>query len=58
MQYFVLVAKEDDKNLRKKDKYFYVQGRDSLNFIITDAQYFNDVKSQTSALLCWCKFSI
>ncbi|WP_302668958.1 response regulator [Eubacterium sp. AF15-50] len=43
---FCFSAKEDDNEFTEKDKYFYVQGRDSLNFIITDAQYFNDVKAK------------
>ena len=43
---FCFSAREDDNEFTEEDKYFYVQGRDSLNFIITDAKYFNEVKNK------------
>lgn len=45
---FCFSAKEDEREFTEEDKYFYVQGRDSLNFIITDAKYYEDVKNKLS----------
>ena len=41
---FCFSAKEDENEFTEENKYFYVQGRESLNFIIADKKYLNDVK--------------